>query len=146
MDRSFPHNCYKSKDNSSAWTWDASKSKWHGAAGSSLRKKHFYQLFIFSFLLFLQFSLIIQICKSWGWMQMYEQMHILSPLVPPREFFFIRHCQQIELGVWLIVDFSYDCSKEKTSPSRSWKLPSGCMIQNMPNGYSKVSNFITLTW
>lgn len=78
-------------------------------------------------------------------MQMYEQMHILSPLVPPREFFFIRHCQQIELGVWLIVDFSYDCSKEKTSPSRSWKLPSGCMIQDMPNGYSKVSNFITLT-
>ncbi|KAF3965987.1 hypothetical protein CMV_009874 [Castanea mollissima] len=70
---------------------------------------------------------------------MYEQMHILSPLVPPREFFFIRHCQQIELGVWLIVDFSYDCSKEKTSPSRSWKLPSGCMIQNMPNGYSKVT-------
>nr|XP_023870350.1 homeobox-leucine zipper protein ROC8-like [Quercus suber] len=70
---------------------------------------------------------------------MYEQMHILSPLVPPREFFFIRHCQQIELGVWLIVDLSYDCSKEKTSPSRSWKLPSGCMIQDMPNGYSKVT-------
>uniref|UniRef100_A0A2N9EEN7 Homeobox domain-containing protein n=1 Tax=Fagus sylvatica TaxID=28930 RepID=A0A2N9EEN7_FAGSY len=70
---------------------------------------------------------------------MYEQMHILSPLVPPREFYFIRHCQQIELGIWVIVDVSYDCSKENTSPSRSWRLPSGCMIQEMANGCSKVT-------
>ena len=78
-------------------------------------------------------------------MQMYEQMHILSPLVPPREFYFIRHCQQIELGIWVIVDVSYDCSKENTSPSRSWRLPSGCMIQEMANGCSKVSNLIPIT-
>lgn len=80
-------------------------------------------------------------------MQMHEQMHILSPLVPPREFYFLRHCQQIELGVWVIVDVSYDLSKENISPSRSWRLPSGCMIQDMLNGCSKVSNFsISLTW
>ncbi|XP_059451983.1 homeobox-leucine zipper protein ROC8-like [Corylus avellana] len=71
---------------------------------------------------------------------MYEQMHILSPLVPPREFYFLRHCQQIELGMWVIVDVSYECPKEKSSlPSRSWRLPSGCMIQDLPNGCSKVT-------
>ncbi|GLT57689.1 hypothetical protein SLA2020_306430 [Shorea laevis] len=67
---------------------------------------------------------------------MYEQMHILSPLVPPREFYFLRHCQQIEAGLWVVVDVSYDFLKEVP---RSWKLPSGCMIQDMPNGCSKVT-------
>lgn len=71
-------------------------------------------------------------------MQMYEEMHILSPLVPSREFYFIRHCQQIEVGSWVIVDVSYDFLKETISPSRCWKLPSGCIIQDMPNGCSKV--------
>ena len=72
-------------------------------------------------------------------MQMYEQLHILSPLVPSREFYFLRHCQQIERGSWVIVDVSYDLSKESSSP-RCWRLPSGCIIQDMPNGSSKVRN------
>ncbi|GAV58428.1 LOW QUALITY PROTEIN: Homeobox domain-containing protein/START domain-containing protein, partial [Cephalotus follicularis] len=70
---------------------------------------------------------------------MYGQMHILSPLVPTREFYFLRHCQRTEIGTWVIADVSYDCLKEKASPSRSWRLPSGCMIQEMPNGFSKVT-------
>ncbi|KAG2715294.1 hypothetical protein I3760_03G069400 [Carya illinoinensis] len=70
---------------------------------------------------------------------MYGKMHILSPLVPPREFYFLRHCQQIELGLWVIVDVSYDCSLENILPSCSWRFPSGCMIQEMPNGCSKVT-------
>ncbi|PON97806.1 Octamer-binding transcription factor [Trema orientale] len=69
---------------------------------------------------------------------MHEQMHILSPLVPSREFYFLRHCQQNEVGNWVIVDVSYDFSKENISP-RCWKLPSGCIIQDMPNGCSMVS-------
>lgn len=72
-------------------------------------------------------------------MQMYEQMHILSPLVAQREYYILRHCQQIELGVWVIADVSYDCSiNENASPLRSWKLPSGCMIEEISNGCSKV--------
>lgn len=72
-------------------------------------------------------------------MQMYEQMHILSPLVAPREFYFLRYCQQIELGVWVMVDVSYDYSKDGQPNSlRFWKLPSGCMIQDLPDGCSKV--------
>ncbi|KDP35728.1 hypothetical protein JCGZ_10500 [Jatropha curcas] len=66
-------------------------------------------------------------------------MHILSPLVPPREFCFLRHCQQIEPGTWVIVDVSYDFWKENIYLSRSWRLPSGCMIQEMPNGCSNVT-------
>ena len=79
-------------------------------------------------------------------MQMYEQMHILSPLVAPREFYFLRYCQQIEIGVWVIVDVSYDYSKEGQPDSsfRFWKLPSGCMIEDLPDGCSKVSQSVYL--
>ncbi|KAJ7960042.1 Homeobox-leucine zipper protein [Quillaja saponaria] len=70
---------------------------------------------------------------------MYEQMHILSPLVPPREFYFLRHCQQVDIGTWVIVDVSYDCLQGNTSPSHCWRLPSGCIIHEMPNGCTKVT-------
>ncbi|ONI14900.1 hypothetical protein PRUPE_3G015300 [Prunus persica] len=71
---------------------------------------------------------------------MYEQMHILSPLVLSRDFYFLRHCQQIEIGTWVIVDVSYDFPKETSAcQTRSWRLPSGCMIKDMHNGCSKVT-------
>lgn len=71
---------------------------------------------------------------------MYEKMHILSPLVPPREYYFLRHCQQLEQGLWVIMDVSCDWPhQENISHSRCWRLPSGCMIQEMPNGCSNVS-------
>ncbi|XP_062103783.1 homeobox-leucine zipper protein ROC8-like [Humulus lupulus] len=70
---------------------------------------------------------------------MYEQMHVLSPHVPSREFYFLRHCQQFEVGSWAIVDVSYEISRESNSCSRCWKFPSGCIIQDMSNGCSKVS-------
>ncbi|KAI4295323.1 hypothetical protein L6164_035380 [Bauhinia variegata] len=70
---------------------------------------------------------------------MYEQIHVLSPLVPPREFFFLRHCQQIKSGIWVIMDVSIDDLRENASRPRLWKLPSGCMIQETPNGTSMVT-------
>lgn len=70
---------------------------------------------------------------------MHEQMHILSPLVSPREYYFLRHCQQIELGLWAIVDVSYEWPKDNISSSHCWRLPSGFMIQDMTNGCSNVS-------
>ncbi|XP_011005937.1 PREDICTED: homeobox-leucine zipper protein ROC8-like [Populus euphratica] len=69
---------------------------------------------------------------------MYEQMHILSPLVPPREFYFLRLCQQLDPGEWVIADISYDFMRDGF-PSRAWRLPSGCMIQDKSNGCSKVT-------
>ncbi|XP_048328590.2 homeobox-leucine zipper protein ROC8 [Ziziphus jujuba] len=78
--------------------------------------------------------------KNGALLLMYEQMHILSPLVAQREYYILRHCQQIEPGVWVIANVSYDCSiNESVSPLRSWKLPSGCMIQEISNGCSKVT-------
>lgn len=75
-------------------------------------------------------------------MQMYEELQVLSPLVPTREFYFLRYCQQIEQGMWAIADVSIDYSRvnQFVPPSRSRRLPSGCLIHDMPNGYSKVIN------
>ncbi|XP_077230301.1 homeobox-leucine zipper protein ROC8-like [Tasmannia lanceolata] len=72
---------------------------------------------------------------------MYEELQVLSPLVSTREFYFLRYCQQIEQGLWVVVDVSFDLSSmnQFAPPSRSRRLPSGCLIQDMPNGYSKVS-------
>lgn len=46
-----------------------------------------------------------------------------------------------------MVDVSYDFIKElqDSARMRSWKLPSGCMIQDMSNGKSNVSS-ISLCW
>ncbi|CAL0323901.1 unnamed protein product [Lupinus luteus] len=72
---------------------------------------------------------------------MYEELQVLSPLVSTREFYFLRYCQQIEQGLWAIVDVSYDFPQENNlAPQfRSHRLPSGCFIQDMPNGYSQVT-------
>ncbi|OIW20604.1 hypothetical protein TanjilG_16103 [Lupinus angustifolius] len=72
---------------------------------------------------------------------MYEEMQVLSPLVSTREFYFLRYCQQIEQGLWAIVDVSYDFPQDNqfVPQFRSHRLPSGCFIQDMPNGYSQVT-------
>ncbi|KAJ8442220.1 hypothetical protein Cgig2_005160 [Carnegiea gigantea] len=71
----------------------------------------------------------------------YEQMHLLSPLVQPREFYVLRYCQQIEMGTWVIADVSCDYLRGRSliSPTCCWKHPSGCMIQELSNGLTKVS-------
>ncbi|XP_065882259.1 homeobox-leucine zipper protein HDG11 isoform X2 [Euphorbia lathyris] len=69
---------------------------------------------------------------------MYEEMQMLSPLVQTREFYILRYCQHIEPGLWAIVNVSYDVP-QFASQCRSHRLPSGCLIQDMPNGYSKVT-------
>ncbi|KAF3538374.1 hypothetical protein F2Q69_00018941 [Brassica cretica] len=68
----------------------------------------------------------------------YEQLHILSPLVPPREFMILRCCQQIEDDLWVIADVScHHVNIDFESPTCS-KRPSGCLIQALPNGLSKL--------
>ncbi|PIN04592.1 hypothetical protein CDL12_22872 [Handroanthus impetiginosus] len=73
---------------------------------------------------------------------MHEELQVLSALVPTRQFYFLRFCQQIEQGSWAVVDVSYDTPSQDRHYSSSCKarrLPSGCLIQDMPNGYSKVT-------
>lgn len=72
---------------------------------------------------------------------MHAELQVLSPLVPVREVNFLRFCKQHAEGVWAVVDVSIDTIREN-SPSFSScrRLPSGCVVQDMPNGYSKVSH------
>ncbi|GLJ12354.1 hypothetical protein SUGI_0189180 [Cryptomeria japonica] len=71
---------------------------------------------------------------------MYAELQILSPLVPTRHISFLRFSQQPTNGMWIVVDFSLENLNYSISPSVGWyhRHPSGCVIQDMPNGCSKV--------
>ncbi|CAA0830704.1 Homeobox-leucine zipper protein ANTHOCYANINLESS 2 [Striga hermonthica] len=75
---------------------------------------------------------------------MHAELQVLSPLVPVREVNFLRFCKQHAEGVWAVVDVSIDTIIREASnggptyPSYR-RLPSGCVVQDMPNGYSKVT-------
>ncbi|KAL2343594.1 hypothetical protein Fmac_004879 [Flemingia macrophylla] len=69
---------------------------------------------------------------------MNAEIHTLSHLVPTREFVFLRYCKQIVAGAWVIGDVSVDSSKCKITP-QAWRLPSGCLIQEMTPGLCSVS-------
>ncbi|KAK4750838.1 hypothetical protein SAY87_004320 [Trapa incisa] len=73
---------------------------------------------------------------------MYEE--ILSPVLPTREYFFLRYSQQIEQGLWAVVDVSYDLSghNQLGNQSQSRRLPSGCLMQDLPHGYTKVVTWV----
>ncbi|XP_019440118.1 PREDICTED: homeobox-leucine zipper protein HDG11-like [Lupinus angustifolius] len=78
--------------------------------------------------------------RSGAILLMYMDMHVLSPSVPSREFYFLRYCAQIENGIWVITDVSLDyLEDEKTIPSSCWRFPSGCLIREMPNAFTEVT-------
>ncbi|KAI4322545.1 hypothetical protein L6164_022227 [Bauhinia variegata] len=69
---------------------------------------------------------------------MTAELQVPTPLVPTRESYFVRYCKQHGDGTWAVVDVSLD--NLRPSPSeRCRRRPSGCLIQEMPNGYSKVT-------
>ncbi|KAK2650399.1 hypothetical protein Ddye_017888 [Dipteronia dyeriana] len=74
---------------------------------------------------------------------MHAELQVLSPLVPVREVNFLRFCKQHAEGVWAVVDVSVDAIRETSSGAPTFvncrRLPSGCVVQDMPNGYSKVT-------
>ncbi|XP_022986270.1 homeobox-leucine zipper protein HDG2-like isoform X2 [Cucurbita maxima] len=69
---------------------------------------------------------------------MTSEFQVPSPLVPTRESYYVRYCKQHGDGKWAVVDISLDdlCP---TPGVRCRRRPSGCLIQEMPNGYSKVT-------
>lgn len=74
---------------------------------------------------------------------MYAEFQVLSPLVPTREAHFLRYCQQnVEEGSWTIVDFPIDGFHDGIQMPfpRHRRRPSGCIIQDMPNGYARVGS------
>ncbi|KAI3817973.1 hypothetical protein L1987_11775 [Smallanthus sonchifolius] len=66
---------------------------------------------------------------------MQAEIQLVSPLVPARQVRFIRFCRQQAEGVWAVVDVSVDGGREGFISRR---LPSGCIVHDMPNGFSKV--------
>ncbi|KAJ0974728.1 hypothetical protein J5N97_016710 [Dioscorea zingiberensis] len=68
---------------------------------------------------------------------MSAEFQVPSPLVPTRESLFVRYCKQHADGTWAVVDVSLD-SLRPSPVLRCRRRPSGCLIQEMPNGYSKV--------
>ncbi|KAK7308161.1 hypothetical protein VNO77_41758 [Canavalia gladiata] len=69
---------------------------------------------------------------------MSAEFQVPSPLVPTRENYFVRYCKQHQDGIWAVVDVSLD-NLRPTTISRSRRRPSGCLIQELPNGYSEVT-------
>lgn len=74
---------------------------------------------------------------------MHAELQVLSPLVPVRELRFLRFCKQHGEGTWTVVDVSIDGIRNACGliPVSCRRLPSGCLVQDMANGYSKVLNF-----
>ncbi|PNT69551.1 hypothetical protein BRADI_3g57567v3 [Brachypodium distachyon] len=81
---------------------------------------------------------------------MQEELHVMTPVVPTRELCFLRYCRQIEQGLWAVADVSVDLLQQRDHAAasryygappqaRARKLPSGCLIADMSNGYSKVT-------
>ncbi|PSS24705.1 Homeobox-leucine zipper protein like [Actinidia chinensis var. chinensis] len=68
---------------------------------------------------------------------MTAEFQVPSPLVPTRENYFVRYCKQHADGTWVVVDVSLD-NLRPSAISRCRRRPSGCLIQELPNGYSKV--------
>ncbi|GER44945.1 homeobox-leucine zipper protein ROC1 [Striga asiatica] len=70
--------------------------------------------------------------------EMSGEFQVPSPLVPTRENYFVRYCKHHSDGTWAVVDVSLD-NLRPTSIARCRRRPSGCLIQELPNGYSKVT-------
>lgn len=75
---------------------------------------------------------------------MSAEYQVPSPLVPTRENYFVRYCKQHADGTWVVVDVSLDNLRSSSSTSRCRRRPSGCLIQELPNGYSKVHLLLSL--
>ncbi|GAV85193.1 Homeobox domain-containing protein/START domain-containing protein [Cephalotus follicularis] len=68
---------------------------------------------------------------------MTAEFQVPSPLVPTRENYFVRYCKQHIDGIWAVVDVSLD-NLRPSLIARNRRRPSGCLIQELQNGYSKV--------
>ncbi|XP_038994175.1 homeobox-leucine zipper protein HDG2-like isoform X2 [Hibiscus syriacus] len=69
---------------------------------------------------------------------MAAEFQVPSPLVTTRESYYVRYCKQHAEGTWAVVDVSLD--NIRPGPTvRCRRRPSGSLIQEMPDGYSKVT-------
>lgn len=80
------------------------------------------------------------LANLWEELQMFAELQMLTPMVPTREVYFIRHCKQLSADSWAIVDVSIDRVEDNIDASigKCRKRPSGCIIQDKCNGHCKV--------
>jgi homeobox-leucine zipper protein len=74
---------------------------------------------------------------------MFAEIQTLTPLVPTREFHFLRHCKKLTADKWAIVDVSVDDVEPEAQTSstacKCLKKPSGCVIEEQTNDRCKVT-------
>ncbi|XP_074373879.1 homeobox-leucine zipper protein MERISTEM L1-like [Apium graveolens] len=70
---------------------------------------------------------------------MAAEYHVPTPLVPNRRTYFARYCTQHSEGVWVVVDVSIDKILPTPDSMTCQKRPSGCLIQGMSDGTSKIT-------
>ncbi|CAK9310496.1 unnamed protein product [Citrullus colocynthis] len=72
---------------------------------------------------------------------MYAELQMLTPILPPREIFFIRSCKHLSSDKWVVADVSIDKVGDHidSSSSHCRKRPSGCIIQDTSDGHCKVT-------
>ncbi|KAG6754494.1 hypothetical protein POTOM_042533 [Populus tomentosa] len=79
--------------------------------------------------------------KSGALQMINAEFQLISPFVPVRQVKFLRLCKHLTEGVWAVVDVSIDANQENLNaqaPVTCKRLPSGCIIQDMNNGCSKL--------
>ncbi|KAJ1694996.1 hypothetical protein LUZ63_011694 [Rhynchospora breviuscula] len=69
---------------------------------------------------------------------MSAEFQVPTPLVPIRESLFVRYCKQQQDAMWAVVDVPLDDLRPGPTV-QCRRRPSGCLIQDMPNGCSKVT-------
>ncbi|KAL8511002.1 hypothetical protein ACS0TY_017722 [Phlomoides rotata] len=70
---------------------------------------------------------------------MNAEFQVPSPLVTTRECYFVRYCKRHVDGIWAVVDVSLDHLHTTSTSLRCRRRPSGCLIQDLPNGHSRVT-------
>ncbi|KAM0017450.1 putative transcription factor & lipid binding HD-SAD family [Helianthus debilis subsp. tardiflorus] len=69
---------------------------------------------------------------------MKAEIQFISPLVPVRVLKFIRFAKQQAQGQWIVVDLSIDSGIEGHM-TMTRRCPSGCILHDMPNGFTMVT-------
>lgn len=66
------------------------------------------------------------------------ELHVASPLLKTREIYFARYCKQMTAAnTWVVVDVSLE-SIFPDMVTQCRRKASGCLIQGLENGFSKV--------
>ncbi|MCO5610142.1 hypothetical protein L7F22_064377 [Adiantum nelumboides] len=70
----------------------------------------------------------------------YAELQLPTPFVPSREVYFLRYSKRVD-HQWLVVDVCIDSLRANPPPSllKCRKRPSGCVLEETTNGYSKIT-------